>query len=135
MAENIFLEVVTPTKAVVSEEAQIVIAPGSEGEFGVLKGHTTFLTSLKVGTLRYKDASGSEKSLFINGGFAEALPNKVTLLAESAEKKEEIDVERARQAKERAERRMAAREENLDFARAEAALRRAIHRLSVANAG
>ena len=134
MAENIFLEVVTPTKAVVSEEAQIVVAPGSEGEFGVLKGHTTFLTSLKVGTLRYKNASGQEKLLFINGGFAEALPNKVTLLAESAECKEEIDVTRAQQAKERAERRIAARDENFDFVRAEAALRRAIHRISVAQA-
>ncbi len=134
MAENIFLEVVTPTKAVVSEEAQIVVAPGSEGEFGVLKGHTTFLTSLKVGTLRYKDASGQEKLLFINGGFAEALPNKVTLLAESAERKEDIDVARAQQAKERAEQRIAAREEHLDFVRAETALRRAIHRLSVAHA-
>ncbi|SLM28973.1 ATP synthase epsilon chain [Desulfamplus magnetovallimortis] len=133
MAENIFLEVVTPSKAVVSEEAQIVVAPGSEGEFGVLKGHTTFLTSLKVGTLRYKDSSGKEKFVFINGGFAEALPNKVTLLAESAEKKEDIDIERAKQAKERAERRLAAKAEDFDFARAEAALRRAIHRLSVVN--
>jgi len=85
MAENIFLEVVTPDKAVVSEDAQIVVAPGSEGEFGVLAGHTTFLTSLKTGTLRYTDASGKEKFLFVKGGFAEVLPNKVTVLAEAAE--------------------------------------------------
>ncbi len=85
MAENIFLEVVTPAKAVVSEEVQIVVAPGSEGEFGVLKGHTTFLTSLKTGTLRYKDSSGREKTLNVQGGFAEVLPNKVTVLAESVE--------------------------------------------------
>ncbi len=134
MAENIFLEVVTPSKAVVSEEAQIVVAPGSEGEFGVLKGHTTFLTSLKVGTLRYKDASGQDKFVFINGGFAEALPNRVTLLAESAEKKENIDVDRAKQARERAEKRLTAQKEDLDFIRADAALRRAVHRLSVVNA-
>ena len=86
MAENIFLEVVTPAKAVVSEEVQIVMAPGTEGEFGVLKGHTTFLTSLKEGSLRYKDASGKEQLLAVKGGFAEVLPNKVTVLAESAEK-------------------------------------------------
>ncbi len=130
MAENIFLEVVTPSKAIVSEEAQIVVAPGSEGEFGVLKGHTTFLTSLKVGTLRYKDGSGQEKLVFINGGFAEALPNKVTLLAESAEKKEDIDVKRAQEAQKRAEQRLSG-SKDIDNVRAEAALRRAIHRLSL----
>ena len=124
MAENIFLEVVTPQKAVVSEEAQIVVAPGSEGEFGVLSGHTTFLTSLKVGTLRYKDASGKERYLFVNGGFAEVLPNKVTLLAESAERRSEIDVSRAKLAKERAEKRISSSSDDIDLVRAEIALRR-----------
>lgn len=133
MAENIFLEVVTPQKAVVSEEAQIVVAPGSEGEFGVLSGHTTFLTSLKVGTLRYKDASGKERYLFVNGGFAEVLPNKVTLLAESAERRSEIDVSRAKLAKERAEKRLSASSDDIDLARAEVALRRALHRLDIAS--
>jgi len=85
MAEKLFLEVVTPQKAVVSEEVEIVVAPGSEGEFGALKGHTTFLTSLKEGIVRYKDASGKEHSLMVTGGFAEVLPDKVTILAESAE--------------------------------------------------
>ena len=133
MAENIFLEVVTPQKAVVSEEAQIVVAPGSEGEFGVLYGHTTFLTSLKVGTLRYKDASGKERYLFVNGGFAEVLPNKVTLLAESAERRAEIDVSRAKLAKERAEKRISSSSDDIDLARAEIALRRALHRLNIAS--
>jgi len=133
MAENIFLEVVTPQKAVVSEEAQIVVAPGSEGEFGVLRGHTTFLTSLKVGTLRYKDASGKERYLFVNGGFAEVLPNKVTLLAESAERRSEIDVSRAKLAKERAEKRISSSSDDIDLARAEVALRRALHRLDIAS--
>ncbi|MBF0203610.1 MAG: F0F1 ATP synthase subunit epsilon [Desulfamplus sp.] len=130
MAENIFLEVVTPSKTVVSEEAQVVVAPGSEGEFGVLKGHTTFLTSLKLGTLRYKDSSGKERVVFISGGFAEVLPNKVTVLAESAERRKDIDAERARLAKERAEKRLASRGD-IDLIRAEAALRRSIHRLSI----
>ena len=83
MAENIKLEVVTPEKEVVSDIAQIVMAPGSCGEFGILPGHTTFLTTLKIGTLRYVDESGTERKVFINGGFAEALPDKVTILAES----------------------------------------------------
>ena len=131
MAEKLFLEVVTPQKAIVSEEVEIVVAPGSEGEFGVLKGHTTFLTSLKIGTLRYKDAKGKERYLFINGGFAEVLPDKVTILAESAERRRDIDVERATKAKERAEKRLAEKSEDTDLVRAEAALRRAVHRLKL----
>ena len=85
MADKLFLEVVTPQAAVVSEEVEMVVAPGTEGEFGALKGHTTFLTSLKAGTVRYKDTSGQEHLITIGGGFAEVLPDKVTILAESAE--------------------------------------------------
>ncbi len=132
MAEKLFLEVVTPQKAVVSEEAEIVVAPGSEGEFGALKGHTTFLTSLKMGTLRYKDANGKERLLFINGGFAEVLPNKVTILAESAERRQDIDVARAQEAKNRAEQRLSTKASDLDLVRAEVALRRAIDRIKIA---
>jgi F-type H+-transporting ATPase subunit epsilon len=84
MAKELFLEVVTPEKAVVSEEVEIVVAPGSQGEFGVLKGHTTFLTSLASGILRFKTISGTEKKFQIEGGFAEVLPDKVTVLAETA---------------------------------------------------
>ncbi len=133
MAEKLFLEVVTPQKAIVSEEVEIVVAPGSEGEFGALKGHTTFLTSLKTGSLRYKDATGKERFLFINGGFAEVLPDKVTILAESAERRQSIDVARAMEAKERAEKRLAAKTADLDLVRAEAALRRALYRLQIAD--
>ena len=131
MAEKLFLEVVTPQKAIVSEEVEIVVAPGSEGEFGALKGHTTFLTSLKIGTLRYKDANGKERYLFINGGFAEVLPDKVTILAESAERRQDIDVERATRAKERAEKRLAAKSADTDLVRAEVSLKRAVHRLKI----
>ena len=131
MAEKLFLEVVTPQKLVVSEEVESVVAPGSDGEFGVLKGHTTFLTSLKIGTLRYKDTSGKERYLFINGGFAEVLPDKVTILAESAERRKDIDVERATKAKERAEKRLAEKRKDTDLARAEVALKRAVHRLKI----
>lgn len=133
MADKMILEVVTPQKAVVSEEVQGVVAPGSEGEFGVLKNHTTFLTSLKAGALRYTDSKGTVRYLFVNGGFAEVLPDKVTILAESAERRKDIDLTRAEQAKKRAEQRLADKSGNVDFARAEAALKRAIHRINIKN--
>lgn len=134
MAANIHLEVVTPEKIVVSEEAQIVASPGSLGEFGVLSGHTPFLTTLKTGMIRYTDASGKENYVFVSGGFAEALPGKVTVLAESAEKSNDIDVKRAKEAFERAEKRLAEERtrEDIDFARARASLERATVRIRVA---
>jgi len=132
MAENITLEVVTPEKIVVSEDAQIVVAPGTLGEFGVLIGHTPFLTTLKTGTVHYKDKNGSERFIFVNGGFAEALPDKVTVLAESAERRRDIDTERAKLALERAQKRLEKEGEDLDFVRAKAALERALYRLKIA---
>lgn len=132
MAENIRLEVVTPEKSVVSERAQIVMAPGSLGEFGVLAGHTPFLTTLKTGALKYKDETGRERFVFISSGFAEALPDRVTVLAESAERRKDIDIERAKAAVERAEKRLQASGEDIDFVRAKAALLRAISRIQLA---
>ncbi|MBU1163658.1 MAG: F0F1 ATP synthase subunit epsilon [Proteobacteria bacterium] len=134
MAGNIILEVVTPEKSVVSEEAKIVVAPGSLGEFGVLIGHTPFLSTLKVGSLRYMDANNVERYVFISGGFAEALPGKVTVLAESAERRRDIDLERAKSAMERAQKRLsdASKKQDVDFMRARIALERALHRLRVA---
>ena len=134
MAENIRLEVVTPEKSVVSENAQIVMAPGTLGEFGVLSGHTPFLTTLKTGALKYKDESGRERFVFISSGFAEALPDRVTVLAESAERRKDIDIQRAKAAVERAEKRLQAqsKEEEIDFQRAKAALLRAISRIQLA---
>jgi F-type H+-transporting ATPase subunit epsilon len=135
MAGTIRLEVVTPEKIVVSEEAQIVMAPGVLGEFGVLIGHTPFLTALKNGVVRFNDSKGDEHSLFVSGGFAEVLPGQVTILAESAERRRDIDVERARAALERAQKRLteARAKEEIDFARAQAALQRAILRLKIAD--
>lgn len=134
MAGNILLEVVTPGKIVVSEDAQIVAAPGSLGEFGVLIGHTPFLTTLKTGIMRFTDAGGQEQYVFVSGGFAEALPDKVTVLAESGERKADIDLERARAAQERAEKRLAEdhSRKDIDFIRAEAALQRALVRIKLA---
>jgi len=132
MAGNIHLEVVTPEASVASEDAQIVVAPGIFGEFGVLIGHTPFLTTLKLGTIRYKAADGVEKYVFISSGFAEALPDKVTVLAESAERRRDIDVERVKQAIKRAEERLASKKPDINYERARAALVRALHRLKLA---
>lgn len=132
MAESIRLEVVTPEKSVVSESAQIVMAPGSMGEFGVLTGHTPFLTTLKTGSLKYKDESGRERFVFVSSGFAEALPDRVTVLAESAERRKDIDVQRAKSAVERAEKRLQSAGKDVDYIRAKAALLRAISRIQLA---
>ncbi len=132
MAGNIRLEVVTPQKEVVSEDVQIVVAPGVEGEFGVLTGHTPFMTALNVGTVRYTDAQGQERSVFVSGGFAEALPDKVTVLAESAERRREIDIERAKAAFERAQKRLNEKAAGIDYLRAKMAMIRALRRIQMA---
>lgn len=130
MAGNIRLEVVTPEKYVVDEEVEIAVAPGSLGEFGVLIGHTPFLTTLKAGEMHYTDASGAQRYVFVSGGFAEALPDKVTVLAESAERRKDIDIDRAKAAMERAQERLAqSKAENIDFNRAKAAMERALYRI------
>jgi len=134
MAEKINLEVVTPKGAIVSEEVDIVTAPGFAGEFGVLANHAPFLSTIKVGTLHYKK-DGNEMELMISGGFCEVSNNKITFLVESAERGHEIDVDRALQAKERAEKRLLQTREQLakiDRTRAEAALQRALARLKIA---
>jgi len=132
MAGNIRLEVVTPETSVVSEEVQIVVAPGTLGEFGALKGHTPFLTTLKLGTLRYKDLNGVEKYVFINSGFAETLPDKVTVLAESAERRRDIDLARVKAAIKRAQERLASKKPDINHERARAALHKALYRLKLA---
>jgi len=134
MAEKIKLEVVTPKGAIVSDNVDIVTAPGFAGEFGVLANHAPFLSTIKVGTLRYKK-DGGEEELMISGGFCEVSSNKITFLVETAERGTEIDVDRALRAKERAEKRLLqAREqqEKIDRTRAEAALQRALARLKIA---
>lgn len=133
MAEKtLILEVVTPDRQVVQTEADIVVLPGVQGQFGVLVNHIPFLSALEIGEMYYRKG-GQIEYLFIGGGFAEVTGEKVTVLADSAELGKEIDIERARRAKERAERRLAAgRAADIDWARAEAALRRAMARMKVA---
>lgn len=132
MANRILLEVVTPDRKVVSAEADVVVCPGVEGQFGVLYGHIPFLSALDVGEMYYKDG-GKTEFLAVSGGFAEVTGTKVTIVAEAAEFGREIDVERARRALERAQARLAAaKTENIDWTRAEAALSRALVRMKVA---
>lgn len=133
MAEKqLLLEVVTPDRKVVSTTADIVVCPGIEGQFGVLIGHVPFLSALDIGEMYYKQG-GKTEHLAVSGGFAEVTGAKVTVVAEAAEFGREIDIERARRALERAEKRLAAaKTEQIDYARAEAALRRSIMRMKVA---
>ena len=131
------LEVVTPSRLVVSEEITELVAPGSEGYFGVLPGHLPFITTLKMGELTYWKGR-EEHHLAISRGYAEVRGDTVSVLADAAESAEEIDVERAERARERAEARLrewAAGKEEIDAARAEAALYRALARLEVARKG
>jgi F-type H+-transporting ATPase subunit epsilon len=131
MAEGkLLLEIVTPQGLVFSEEVDEVNATGSEGEFGVLPGHVPFMTTLKIGMLNCK--KGSEvKYFFVSWGYAEAGPEKVMILADSAERAEDIDVERAKAAIKRAEERLK-KADDVDFARAESALERAVTRSQIA---
>jgi F-type H+-transporting ATPase subunit epsilon len=105
MAHTILLEVVTPEHLLLSQQVEEVIAPGIEGEFGVLPGHTHFLTTLKIGELRYRIGEHMQY-MSVLWGFAEVTPQKVTILAEVAEKAEDIDVDRAQAGVEEAERRL-----------------------------
>ncbi len=131
MADKLKLEIVTPDKVVLSEEVEYVGVPGIMGQFGVLKNHVPFLSALAIGALYYRKEDGKNRYVFISGGFAEVSPDSITILAESAEKAEDIDISRAREAKERAERRLQEQKENIDFARAQAALQRALQRLAI----
>lgn len=128
------LEIVTPEKVVVSQAVNIVVAPGSMGEFGVLEGHVPFLTGIEPGELRYTIGPETQH-LSVSSGFAEVSSNKVSILVDAAEMAEHIDVERARMAMERARNRLSkdrAANRDIDFSRAEAALKRAVVRIKVA---
>jgi F-type H+-transporting ATPase subunit epsilon len=135
MAEKLELEVVTPDRLVAKETVDIVMAVGALGEFGILPNHIPFLTTLQPGELRFRK-DGQLEYMAVTGGFAEVSNNKVTILAEAAERAREIDIDRAKRAKERAERRLArAKAEAIDYLRAEAALKRSLIRLNIAEKG
>ena len=129
------LEIVTQERRVYSaDDVEMVVAPGTEGEMGILPHHAPLITALQEGMMRVKRAGGDEEVLAIHGGFMEVLPDKVTVLADTAERAEEIDVARAEAARQRAEELMQQhREDKTDYARAEAALRRSSLRVKVAS--
>ena len=124
------LEIVTPYGLILSEDVDEVTCTGSEGDFGVLPGHVPFFTTLKVGMIIYKKGN-TTKYVFVNWGYAEVSSERVMILADSAEKSEEIDVERAKAAMKRAEERLKKIEE-FDFARSTASLERAVMRSQIA---
>ena len=135
MADGLTLEIATPTRLVVADVVDEVVVPGSEGYFGVLPGHAPFLTTLGIGELTYRKGR-DEVHLAVAGGFAEVRNDKVIVLADTAERPDEIDRARAERARERAERRLAGRtDEEIDYGRAGAALSRAAARLFVAGRG
>jgi F-type H+-transporting ATPase subunit epsilon len=127
---NLKLEIVTPYGLILSEDVDEVACTGSEGDFGVLPGHVPFFTTLKVGMLSYKKGNAT-KYVFVNWGYAEVGPDRIMILADSAEKSEDIDVERAKAAMKRAEERLKKAEE-FDFARSTSSLERAVSRIQVA---
>jgi F-type H+-transporting ATPase subunit epsilon len=127
------IEIVTAERVVYAEDVDIVIAPGVQGQLGILPHHAPLMTTLQAGELRVR-RGGEEESLAISGGFLEVRPDRVIVLADTAERAEEIDVARAEAAKQRAEQRLVNRRApGLDEARCEAALRRALARLTVAD--
>jgi len=132
MAEDLLLEIVTPEKLAYSGTVEEVTCPGSEGEFGVLRGHASLLSAIKFGELSYlKD--GKRVSYAVNTGYAEVTGSKVTVLVETAERADQIDVERARRAKEAAEQKLAKfAKEDPEYERAKIALERAEARLKIA---
>jgi len=125
------LEIVTAERVVFSEDVDVVIAPGIEGQLGVLPNHAPLMTTLMPGELLVR-RGGDEFSLAITGGFVEVRPDRIIVLADAAERVEEIDIARAEEARRRAEERLKAPVAEVDLLRAEAALRRSLARLQVA---
>lgn len=135
MADNTFMvEIVTPEEILFKNEVQFLVVPELNGELGVLKNHAPMIAALDVGVARYTDPEGKVKKIALSGGFMEVIYNEVRVLAETAEHGSEIDVLRAKAAKERAEKRLQTKGENINTGRAEMSLKRAVNRLKAADA-
>jgi F-type H+-transporting ATPase subunit epsilon len=132
MADELMLEIVTPEKVTFSSKVEEVTIPGTEGEFGVLRGHEAFLSSVDIGELNF--VKDSKKTYYsVNNGYAEVTASKVTILIETAERSDSIDKDRALKAKDNAEARLAQiAKEDVEYQTLRAALARAITRISVA---
>jgi F-type H+-transporting ATPase subunit epsilon len=129
---TLLLEIVTPQRLLLSEEVSEVIAPGIQGYFGVLPGHIPFVSNLTIGELTYRKGT-EERHVAVIWGYAEVLPDRVVILAEEAQRPEEIDLARAEAARDRALTRLRKPEPGTDLPRAEAALKRAMLRLQVSS--
>lgn len=125
------VEVVTPERVVYSGQAEMVIARGVQGDLGILANHMPLVTPLKTAPVRIKTDGEKEVKMAVSGGFMEVRGDKVTILAETAELPGDVDVERAKAAKTRAEKRLSEKYPDLDFQRAERALQRAMARIDV----
>ncbi len=131
LPEKIHLEIVTPERQLFSGAVDQVTVPSSQGYLGILPGHAPLLAELGIGEISYKIGERTEH-LFCSWGFLEVLPDRVVVLAKTAEAASDIDVNRAEQAKTRAEKRLSSKDPNLDFARVQLALLRAISRINAA---
>lgn len=129
--KTIKVSIVTPDGPVYEADVEMVSTKAKSGELGILPGHIPLVAPLEIGAVRLKK-DGRTEFVAVSGGFLEVRPDKVTVLAQAAEKAEDIDVARAKAAKERAERRLQAKQDDIDFKRAELALRRALNRLDIA---
>lgn len=127
------LEIIAPDRVVFSGKATSFSAPGIEGGFQVLVNHAPLVSALEVGELKVKSTAGADTRYAASGGFVEVRDNKVIVLAESAERADEIDIQRATAARDRAKRRLRSREKDIDLERARAALYRALNRLRIAS--
>jgi F-type H+-transporting ATPase subunit epsilon len=133
LPESIQLIVVTPERQLLRESVVEVTVPGLDGQLGILPGHAPLMTELGIGELSYRTSTSSQPVvLAVISGFAEVLPERVTVLAETAERAEEIDLARAEEAKARAEKRLAAGDSNIDWDRANIALQRSVIRIQIA---
>ncbi|VAX28847.1 ATP synthase epsilon chain [hydrothermal vent metagenome] len=133
--KTLHVDIVTPTRTAFGGDVQSITIPGTLGSFQVLYNHAPLMSSFEIGQIKIEEAEDKKKLYATSGGTVEVLNNKVVVLAESFESPEEIDVERAKAAMERAKKRMAreTNEESIDILRAELALRRAINRLKLVN--
>lgn len=128
--KTLTVSVVTPDGPVLEQEYEMVSCKAENGELGILPGHIPLVAPLTISAVRLKDGDKTDR-LAVNGGFLEVRPDKITILAQSAEKPTEIDVERAKEALERAEKRIHSDQDHVDFQRAELALKRAMNRIDV----
>jgi len=131
----IHLDIITPTKVYFSDDVKSFTAPGVEGSFQILSRHAPFVSTIAIGKMKFVTKDGETMWYVTSGGTVDVIDNKITMLAETVESKEEINLRRAEEAKQRAERRLASKEPGVDIERAKIALFRALNRIRFAGSG